>query len=186
MEAEKLRCERARSIVQWLIKNGYATNQKCLAKLLGYNHAALSQILNGKVPMSGKFMNTLCSKNSALNRDWLETGEGEMFVAEQVRSESDQIRAIIDGNEISGNSLVNILSSQSQAVVHEVVALRLALFLKHAVEVRLPVVEHAVARLEVCDVPLVSLSNDSVCSFLRHASIFMKADTRLVSSPFFS
>lgn len=33
---------------------------------------------------------------------------------------------------------------------------------------------------------LVSLSNDSVCSFLRHASIFMKADTRLVSSPFFS
>lgn len=116
MEAEKLRCERARSIVQWLIKNGYATNQKCLAKLLGYNHAALSQILNGKVPMSGKFMNTLCSKNSALNRDWLETGEGEMFVAEQERSESDQIRAIIDGNEISGNFLVNILSSQSQLI----------------------------------------------------------------------
>ena len=89
MEAEKLRCERARSIVQWLIKNGYATNQKCLAKLLGYNHAALSQILNGKVPMSGKFMNTLCSKNAALNRNWLETGDGEMFVAEQERSESD-------------------------------------------------------------------------------------------------
>lgn len=84
--------------------------------MLGYNHAALSQILNGKVPMSGKFMNTLCSKNAALNRDWLETGEGEMFVAEQVRSESDQIRAIIDGNEISGNSLVNILSSQSQLI----------------------------------------------------------------------
>lgn len=38
----------------------------------------------------------------------------------------------------------------------------------------------------VSNVPLVSLSNDSVCSFLRHASIFMKADTRLVSSPFFS
>ena len=66
--------------------------------------------------MSGKFMNTLCSKNAALNRVWLETGEGEMFVAEQERSESDQIRAIIDGNEISGNSLVNILSSQSQLI----------------------------------------------------------------------
>ena len=92
MEADKLRCERARSIVQWLIKNGYATNQKCLAKLLGYNHAALSQILNGKVPMSGKFMNTLCSKNSALNRDWLETGEGEMFVT---HTKQDELMACV-------------------------------------------------------------------------------------------
>ena len=34
--------------------------------------------------------------------------------------------------------------------------------------------------------PLVSLSNDSAFSFLRHASTLMKADTRLFSSPFLS
>ena len=113
MEAEKLRCERARSIVQWLIKNGYATNQKCLAKLLGYNHAALSQILNGKVPMSGKFMNTLCSKNSALNRDWLETGEGEMFTTSDTEvSTKEQITNIpIIKNKIEKSQEI-VLSNQ--------------------------------------------------------------------------
>ena len=35
-------------------------------------------------------------------------------------------------------------------------------------------------------VPLAILLKDSAFSFLRHASMFMKADTRLFSSPFFS
>lgn len=33
---------------------------------------------------------------------------------------------------------------------------------------------------------LLQLVEESTCSFLRHASMFMKADTLLVSSPFFS
>ncbi len=114
IHGDKSRCERARKIVQWLISNGYANNQKCLAQLLGYNHAALSQILNGKVPMSSKFMNTLCSKNPILNRQWLETGEGEMFKPES--EERDEIKSILTDKDVIGESLVNILASQSQLI----------------------------------------------------------------------
>lgn len=76
--------ERAKSIVKWLISNRVALTQKGIAQKMGYNHSVLSQVLNGRVSMTEKFMQTLCSLDSRLNYEWLLNGSGEMLLSENV------------------------------------------------------------------------------------------------------
>lgn len=76
--------QRAKSIVKWLINNRVALTQKGIAQKMGYNHSVLSQVLNGRVPMTEKFMLTLCSLDSRLNYEWLLNGSGEMLLSENV------------------------------------------------------------------------------------------------------
>ena len=46
--------ERLRRVVNWLIAQGKAGSQRELAKVLGYNASAFSQVINGHVPLSDK------------------------------------------------------------------------------------------------------------------------------------
>ena len=49
--------QRLKKVVVWLLFKGYANNETELSKLLGYNKSSFSQIVNGKVPLSDKFLN---------------------------------------------------------------------------------------------------------------------------------
>lgn len=72
--------KRLKRAINWLIFQEVAENERALAELLGYTKSSFSQIVNGKVPMSDKFVKKLCRLDENINEVWLMTGEGSMFL----------------------------------------------------------------------------------------------------------
>ena len=70
---------RLRMAVSWLLAHHAACSQRDLASMMGYNASAFSQILNGHVPLSDKFLNRLMVLEPRLNIEWVRTGTGEML-----------------------------------------------------------------------------------------------------------
>jgi phage repressor protein C with HTH and peptisase S24 domain len=71
--------ENIKKIVQWLILQGRVESQRDLAAQLGYQESSFSQIVNGHVPVSNKFLSRLCGIDPRINRDWIVTGQGDML-----------------------------------------------------------------------------------------------------------
>ena len=71
--------QRLKKVVKWLIFSGFAENEKELAELLGYTKSSFSQILNGKVPLSDKFLDKICSLDNNINKVWILENKGEML-----------------------------------------------------------------------------------------------------------
>lgn len=71
--------QRIRKVCKWLIFSGFGENETELAILLGYKKSSFSQLLNGKVPLSGKFIDKLCELDKNINKVWILTGEGDML-----------------------------------------------------------------------------------------------------------
>lgn len=71
---------RFKTIVLYLVGEGTVTSQKDLADKLGYPATTLSQIINGKMGTSDKFIAKLKHLQPNINEDWLLTGEGEMLL----------------------------------------------------------------------------------------------------------
>lgn len=57
----------------------YAENERELAEKLGYTKSSFSQIVNGKVPLSERFVQKLASVDENINEVWIMTGEGNML-----------------------------------------------------------------------------------------------------------
>lgn len=57
----------------------YAENERELAEKLGYTKSSFSQIVNGKVPLSERFVQKLASVDKNINEVWIMTGEGNML-----------------------------------------------------------------------------------------------------------
>ncbi|MEO6176979.1 MAG: S24 family peptidase [Flavobacterium circumlabens] len=73
------RIERVRKLSKWLIFDGFADNDADLAKKLGYSKSSFSQIMNEKVPLSNKFIETLCNANENINKVWIVELKGSML-----------------------------------------------------------------------------------------------------------
>lgn len=71
--------QRIKKAINWLIFQGVAESEKELADLLGYTKSSFSQIVNGKVPLSEKFVKKLCGLDENINEVWILSGEGDMF-----------------------------------------------------------------------------------------------------------
>lgn len=80
-----------KKVVKWLVLQGKAASQQELALQMGYNPSAFSQILNGHVPVSEKFLSRLAAYEPTLNLDWVRTGEGDMIVSPQSDIEAAQM-----------------------------------------------------------------------------------------------
>lgn len=90
METEK----RLKKVVNWLIFQEVAENERALAELLGYTKSSFSQIMNGKVPLSDKFVKKLCRLDENINEVWVLTGEEEMFLnSNPISEETVSVRA---------------------------------------------------------------------------------------------
>lgn len=76
------RIERVKKLCKWLIFDGFAENDSNLAEKLGYTKSSFSQIINEKVPLSDKFIETLCSVNDNINKVWIYEGKGNMLKSE--------------------------------------------------------------------------------------------------------
>ena len=72
--------QRVRKVIKWLIFADKAESESDLARVLGYSKSSLSQILNEKVPLSEKFVDNLLSLDDNINKVWVLTGNGSMFV----------------------------------------------------------------------------------------------------------
>lgn len=71
--------QRIKKVVNWLIFQGVAENERDLADKLGYTKSSFSQIVNGKVPLSEKFVKKLCSFDENINEVWVVDGTGTLF-----------------------------------------------------------------------------------------------------------
>ena len=71
--------QRIKKAINWLIFQGVAESEKELADLLGYTKSSFSQIVNGKVPLSEKFVKKLCGLDENINVVWILRGEGDLF-----------------------------------------------------------------------------------------------------------
>lgn len=71
--------KRVRKVINWLIFQDFAENEKGLADIMGYTKSSFSQIINGKVPLSDKFIDKLASIDTNINKVWIKGGDGEML-----------------------------------------------------------------------------------------------------------
>ena len=71
--------QRIKKVINWLIFQDMAENERALADKLGYTKSSFSQIVNGKVPLSDKFVKKLCSLDENINEVWVQSGNGSMF-----------------------------------------------------------------------------------------------------------
>lgn len=81
--------KRIKKVINWLIYKEIGESEKEIAERLGYTKSSFSQIVNGKVPLSDKFISKLCSLDENINLVWVQSGEGEMFIEHNLNSEQD-------------------------------------------------------------------------------------------------
>lgn len=111
MEAKK----RLRKVINWLIYQEIAENDSALAELLGYKKSSFSQIVNGAVPLSDKFIERLCSLDENINDVWIKTGEGDMFIDGSQISQ----RVYGDNNNVAGRD-INLTSSDVEKLINTI------------------------------------------------------------------
>lgn len=71
---------RLADMIDWLLYNNVVASRRELAKRMKYQESTLSLVVNGKQPISSKFLNALAGVDDRLNIDWIDTGEGDMIV----------------------------------------------------------------------------------------------------------
>ncbi len=79
MNFELSEIQRVRKVINWLIFRDYGSNEKEIAEKLGYTKSSFSQIINGKVPLSHKFIEKLFAVDKQLNKAWIVSGNGYML-----------------------------------------------------------------------------------------------------------
>lgn len=87
---------RLKKAINWLIFQEIAENERALAELLGYTKSSFSQIVNGKVPLSDKFLKSLCTLDENINDVWIKTGDGCLFkngshISQKVYGDNNQV-----------------------------------------------------------------------------------------------
>ena len=106
---------RLKKAINWLIFQEIAENERALAELLGYTKSSFSQIVNGKVPLSDKFVKSLCALDENINDVWIKTGEGELFKNDFRLSQ----KVYGDHNQVAGRD-INLSSQDVRKLIDTV------------------------------------------------------------------
>lgn len=85
---------RIKKVVNWLIFQEVVESETDLARTLGYQKSSFSQIVNGKVPLSEKFVKRLCALDENINDVWILTGDGNMLKTDSVDNPNGQNDAV--------------------------------------------------------------------------------------------
>jgi len=105
--------KRIKKVINWLIFSEYAENEARIAQKLGYTKSSFSQIINGKVPISDKFIDKLCEADKNMNKVWIISGEGEMLKNYQKIGNIDKSNIV--GANVNGNG-INIHGTSSELI----------------------------------------------------------------------
>lgn len=113
--------ERVRKVINWLIYTGVGINDNDIASQLGYTKSSFSQIINGKTPITDRFLKKLCNLDSNINIVWVKTGNGKLFLDDGSKPVSTQVdlsmRETIDAlreTVSTQKELIKILHNQIQ------------------------------------------------------------------------
>lgn len=94
--------KRIKLLINWLISQGIISSQQELGEKFGITSKSyLSQLVNGKA-YSEDFINKLSEFDGRINREWLETGEGNMIISE---GGSQTFHGDINGGKFSGRDM---------------------------------------------------------------------------------
>ena len=106
--------QRITKYIDWLIFERKVKSRRDLADKMGYTESSLSQILNGKVTLSIKFIKKLSKTNSAVSEEWLLTGEGDML-----KTDSKEVSSIEMPKEVFDRitQLIDTVCSQQSTIV---------------------------------------------------------------------
>lgn len=106
---------RLKKVINWLIFKEIAENERALADLLGYTKSSFSQIVNGKVPLSDKFLKSICALDKNINDVWIKTGNGDMLVRPINQSVNGD-----NNTQIAGNNNHIALPSTLDRAINEI------------------------------------------------------------------
>lgn len=98
--------QRLKKVINWLIFSELAENETELAKKLGYKKSSFSQIINGKVPLSPKFLKKLSNLDENINSVWINEGKGPMLKNMSIKQ--DEQDRIITANHTSESNTKGI------------------------------------------------------------------------------
>lgn len=110
------------------IRKMLGLSQKAFGEKLGLSRSAINNIDSKSVPLKPLFLDLLCTVFS-VNRDWLETGEGDMFIASsenifrQLKKEYDLDEldeAIITSYLSLGTAERNVIKNYIKAIVNKI------------------------------------------------------------------
>lgn len=86
--------QRIKKIINWLIFIEYAENERDLADKMGYTKSSFSQIVNGRVPLSEKFVKKLCSADENINEVWITDEVGDMLKSSPMSLQTIEIETV--------------------------------------------------------------------------------------------
>lgn len=114
--------QRIRKVINWLIFQEIAENERALAELLGYTKSSFSQIVNGKVPLSGKFVKNICALDENINDVWVKTGHGQMFrdnisISQKVYGDNNHVAGRdLNVSSQGVNKLIDTVNKQQETI----------------------------------------------------------------------
>lgn len=103
--------ERVTDAINWLIFKKKVKSRRDLAQQMGYTESALSQMLNGKVALSERFIKKLAIFDKSINENWLLTGEESMLAVKnssqlEVHQNSGNINHVIgNGTKVENDGI---------------------------------------------------------------------------------
>ena len=71
--------QRVKKVINWLVFMEYAENERELAEKLRYKKSTFSHQLNGKGPLSERFVQKLAAVDTNINEGLIMPGEGNML-----------------------------------------------------------------------------------------------------------
>lgn len=89
--------DRLAEMIDWMLYHNVVASRRDLALRMNYTESTLSCVVNGKQPISSKFLTALSQIDARLNVDWIDTGKGDMIVEEaaaSVPSTAEELEAI--------------------------------------------------------------------------------------------
>jgi len=92
--------KRIRKVINWLLFNDCAINDNDLALKMGYTKSSFSQIVNGKVPVSDKFIDKMISFDKNINKVWIISGIGSMI------NDNSKFNGILENSSNHDNGLL--------------------------------------------------------------------------------
>lgn len=121
--------QRVARVVEFLIFSKLALDKRDVAKKLDYNVSSFSQIINGRVPVSDKFLGKLLELTPNLNENWLLTGEGEMMkvpatlsIYKPTTEERQEIGANVNMRVVPAEVVEEIKDEIREEVIEEIKA----------------------------------------------------------------
>lgn len=107
--------ERVIKVVDLLIFEKKVSSRRELADKLGYTESSMSQILNGKVSLSDKFIKKLSIFEESINEVWLMTGEGSMLLDSKA-SEKEKPEHTAPALEKEGDDFLSLLQKKDEQI----------------------------------------------------------------------